>query len=114
MTGGGTVFTWLATIWAELAVPTLVGCLTRWDPLERAGGRAVGPRISSRWGWFLMEIPALATFPGIYLASFHHHPVGNLVVIMWIAHTPLTMLKEDAGAADYQRHGAVAPLHLGS
>ena len=113
MTGGGTVFTWLATIWAGLAVPTLVGCLTRWDPLERAGGRAVGPRISSRWGWFLMEIPALATFPGIYLASSHHHPRQPRGHHVDRPHA-IDDVEEDAGAADYQRHGAVAPLHLGS
>ena len=83
---GGTAFTWLAAIWAALAVPALAGCLARWDPIARSGGRGVGPRIDSRWGWFLMEIPALATFPAIYLASSHQHPVGNLVVAMWIAH----------------------------
>lgn len=33
-----------------------------------------------------MEVPALAVFPAIYLARSHHHPVGTLVVIMWIAH----------------------------
>ena len=83
---GGTLFTWLATIWAGLALPALAAGLTRLDPLERAGGRGVGPRISSRWGWFLMEVPALATFPAIYLAGSHHHPVGTLVVVMWVAH----------------------------
>ena len=100
MTGGGAVFTWLATIWAGLAVPALAACLSRWDPLERAGGRGVGPRVNSRWGWFLMEIPALATFPGIYLASSHHHPVGTLVVIMWVTHLrPPRLPVAVAGAA---------------
>ena len=83
---GDALFTWLAAIWAALAVPALAACLMRWDPVARTGGHGVGPRIDSRWGWFVMETPALATFPAIYLASSHQHPVGNLVVVMWIAH----------------------------
>ena len=42
--------------------------------------------MNSRWGWFVMELPALLVFPVIYFLSPHHHFVGNIAVAMWIAH----------------------------
>ncbi|MCY4014858.1 MAG: 3-oxo-5-alpha-steroid 4-dehydrogenase [Gammaproteobacteria bacterium] len=34
----------------------------------------------------MFELPALVTFPAIYLASANHHLVGNVVLGLWLAH----------------------------
>ena len=36
--------------------------------------------------WFLFELPALVTFPAIYLASGNLYLVGNVVLGLWLAH----------------------------
>jgi len=42
--------------------------------------------VNSRPAWFLLELPALVTFPAIYLTSGNLHLVGNVVVGLWLAH----------------------------
>ena len=76
----------LAGIWVGLAPLVLIAGLVKWDPVERVGGTGIGPRINSRWGWFVMEVPALLTFPVIYFFGPHHHFVGHTVVALWGAH----------------------------
>ena len=86
MSGEFPAFEVLAGIWAGLSPSVLIAGLVKWDPVERVGGTGIGPRINSRWGWFVMEVPALLTFPVIYLSSPHHHFVGHTVVALWVAH----------------------------
>ena len=86
MTGAAPVFTLTAALWAGLSLPALIAGLAKWDPLERTGGAGIGPRVNAQWGWFVMELPALLTFPLIYFLSPHSHPVGNLVVVLWLLH----------------------------
>ncbi len=76
----------VAAIWAVAALPALAAGLAGWDPVGRLGRTGVGPRVNSRWAWFLMELLALVTFPAIYLASDNFHLVGNAVVGPWLAH----------------------------
>lgn len=76
----------VAVIWALAAVPALAAGLAGWDPVGRLGGRGRGPRVNSRPAWFLLELPALVTFPAIYLTSGNLHLVGNVVVGLWLAH----------------------------
>ena len=75
-----------AAVWAVGALPTLVMGLTGWDPVGRLGKIPVGRSVDARWGWFALELPALVTFPAIYLASDNQHLVGNIVVGLWLAH----------------------------
>ena len=86
MTTGLSTFEVLTAIWAGLAVVIPITAWLKWDPMERIGGTGIGPYIDNRWGWFVMEIPALLTFPLIYYFSPHRHVVGNVVVAIWIAH----------------------------
>ena len=79
-------FDGVVVAWALLAVPVLVAGLTGWDPAGRMGGKGLGRRVNSRWGWFAMEFPALVTFPAIYLLSGNLHVVGNIVLALWLAH----------------------------
>ena len=76
----------VAIAWGLAALPALAAGLAGWDPVGRLGDRGFGPRVNSRWAWFLLELPALVTFPAIYLASGNHHLVGNVVVGLWLAH----------------------------
>ena len=73
MIDGFFTFEVLSAIWAGLSLSALIAGLAKWDPVGRVGGTGIGPRVNSRWGWFVMEIPALLTFPVIYYLSPHHH-----------------------------------------
>lgn len=75
-----------AAIWAVGALPTLAAGFRGWDPVGRLGRSEVGARVNARWGWFVLELPALVTFPAIYLASDNYHLVGNVVLGLWLAH----------------------------
>lgn len=82
----GRPLTVAAAIWAFAALPALAAGLAGWDPVGRLGDRGTGKRADARWAWFLFELPALVTFPAIYLASGNTHVLGNLVVVLWLAH----------------------------
>ena len=86
MIDGFFTFEVLCSTWAGLSLLALIAGLSKWDPVGRVGGAGVGPRMNSRWGWFAMEIPALLVFPLIYFFCPHHHFVGNIVVVLWVAH----------------------------
>ncbi|MCY4059427.1 MAG: 3-oxo-5-alpha-steroid 4-dehydrogenase [Gammaproteobacteria bacterium] len=75
-----------AAIWALAALPALAAGLAGWDPVGRLGDRGAGKRIDARWAWFLFELPALVTFPAIYVASGNTHFLGDLAVVIWLAH----------------------------
>ena len=76
----------LTLIWALIALPVLVVGLKGWDPVGRWGGEGLGGRIDSRWAWFVMEVPGFVTLPAIYLLSGNFHLVGNIVLVLWLAH----------------------------
>ena len=77
----------LATgIWIALAIPALIVLLVGWDPVGRIGGLGLGKRVESRQAWFVVELPALVTFPLIYFWSGNLHLVGNIAVGLWLAH----------------------------
>ena len=73
-------------IWIALAPPAFIVMMVGWDPVGRMGGRGLGVRVESRLAWLVMELPALATFPLIYLLSGNLHPVGNVAVVVWLVH----------------------------
>ena len=73
-------------IWIAFAPPAFIVLMVGWDPVGRVGGGGFGFRVESRLAWILMELPALATFPLIYLSSGNLHVVGNVAVVLWLAH----------------------------
>ncbi len=75
-----------AAIWALAALPTLAAGLAGRDPVGRLGGTGFGNQLPAQWAWFLLELPALVTFPAIYLALGNSHLVGNVVLGLWLAH----------------------------
>ena len=86
MSGWAPVFPVLAWVWAALSLPIFAAGLAKWDPVERLGVSARGPRLASRQAWFWMELPALLIFPLVYAAGPNHHTVGNIVVVLWAVH----------------------------
>ena len=69
MSGWVPVFPVLAWVWAALSLPIFAAGLAKWDPVERLGVNARGPRLASRQAWFWMELPALFIFPLVYAAG---------------------------------------------
>lgn len=86
MTHSPSLLTIVAGIWALGAVPTLAAGLAGWDPVGRLQRSTPGDGIGSQWAWFLFELPALVTFPAIYLASGNLHLAGNVMLALWLAH----------------------------
>ena len=86
MTFDNSTFVLMTLIWALCAVPVLIIGVLGIDFSGRLGGETKGPRIPSRWGWFIMEIPALTVFPVYYLTQSERHPVGDLLLVLWVAH----------------------------
>ena len=80
------LLTVIAGVWALGAVPTLAAGLAGWDPVGRLEPSGRGGRLRAPWAWFLFELPALMTFPAIYLASDNLHWVGNVALGLWLAH----------------------------
>lgn len=50
----------MVVLWAALAVPVFIYSLVGTDHVGRADGNPRGPRVAARWGWVVMELPALA------------------------------------------------------
>ena len=92
MSIGSAGFTVAVAIWTALALPALVSGLVGRDYFGRVGGQSLGPQIPARWGWFLMELPALATLPAIYLTGTRltggngWWGVSDLLVGVWATH----------------------------
>ena len=86
MSGSSSLLTVVAGIWALGALPTLAAGLAGWDPVGRLQRSGPGSGLHAQWAWFLFELPALVTFPAIYLASGNLHLVGNVVLGLWLAH----------------------------
>ena len=80
------LLTVIAGIWALGALPTLAAGLAGWDPVGRLETSGRGGRLRAPWARFLFELPALVTFPAIYLASGNLHWVGNVALVLWLAH----------------------------
>ena len=115
MTARPSMSTPAVALWMALSPPAFVSGLMRIDPGDRAGGGARGPRINSRLGWFVMELPALAVFLAIYLHRPIRHAVGDITVAMWVAHYahrslvwPWCVRRRD-GQCWYQRTFALYP-----
>ncbi len=76
----------IVAAWAALSVPALIIGVARIDIFARVGGKSIGPCIPSRWGWFIMELPALMVFPAIYFTSADRQLTTDILVAAWLLH----------------------------
>lgn len=79
-------FDTMVVLWAALAVPVFIYSLVGTDHVGRTGGNPRGPRMSARWGWVVMELPALGVLPALYLSGGNRHLVADLLVAAWVIH----------------------------
>ena len=79
-------FTQAVAIWTALAVMALIAGLRSWDCFGRVGGQPWGPHMPARWGWFVMELPALAILPATYMLAGERQAVTDVLVGLWTAH----------------------------
>ncbi len=79
-------FDTMVVLWAALAVPVFIYSLVGTDHVGRTGGTPRGPRMSARWGWVVMELPALGVLPALYLSGGNRHLVADLLVAAWVIH----------------------------
>ena len=86
MSEGHFGFTLIVAVWTALALAPLVGWQLGLDYFGRTGGQPAGPRLPARWGWFLMELPALIVLPAMYLVGGERQAVGDILVGLWTAH----------------------------
>ena len=80
MRQSSSLLTIAAGFWALGALPTLAAGLAGWDPVGRLRQSGQGRGLRAQWAWFLFELPALLTFPAIYLASGNLHLIGNIAL----------------------------------
>jgi 3-oxo-5-alpha-steroid 4-dehydrogenase 1 len=82
-----TFYHWLVIAWMALAAVTFVALFFVTAPYGRFTRGGWGPRMSARWGWVLMEAPALLTFVIIWAVSDRKsNPVGFVLLLFWVAH----------------------------
>ena len=82
-----TFYHWLVIAWIALAAVTFVALFFVTAPYGRFTRGGWGPRMSARWGWVLMETPALVTFVVIWGTSDRRsNPVGLVLLLFWAAH----------------------------
>lgn len=79
-------FDTVVVLWAALAAPVFIYSLVGTDHVGRAGGNPRGPRVAARWGWVVMELPALCVLPAVYASGGNRHPVADLLVAAWVIH----------------------------
>lgn len=74
-------------VWTGLAGVVFVALLFVPAPYGRYGGRALGPRLSARAGWVLMEAPAALVFAGVWWAApTRSAPASLAFLALWLAH----------------------------
>ena len=79
-------FDTIVVVWAALAIPVFIYSLVGTDHVGRTGGNPRGPRVAARWGWVVMELPALGVLPAVYLWAGNRHLVADLLVAAWVIH----------------------------
>ena len=82
-------FDFLNYIWIGVAVMTFLALVVFKikAPYGRHSSQEWGPMISNKWGWFIMELPALVLMPMIALAGpSEKNEVSYLLISMWVLH----------------------------
>jgi len=75
--------------WLWIATGLLVLPLTLWitAPFGRHSHSRFGPRIGNRWGWLIMESPALWCFTLVFLQGISNgRPTAWLLWTLWMVH----------------------------
>ena len=82
-------FDLLNYIWIGVAVITFLALVLFKikAPYGRHSSQQWGPMISNKWGWFIMELPALVLMPLIALmGSSEKNEVSYFLIGIWVLH----------------------------
>ena len=78
------IFVWS---WIGIAVATMASLFFITAPYGRHTSSGWGPMVSNRFGWILMELPALICVPlFFFLGGFDHGIAAYLMVAAWLLH----------------------------
>ncbi len=76
-------------VWAMIAMAALSWVLTTFivAPYGRHTREGWGPTLPQRWGWLIMESPAVIVFAAVYaVGPFRDTPGSLVLLVMWMAH----------------------------
>jgi len=81
------LFEALLALSAALACLSFALLLRRPAPYGRFADRSRGPAIAARWGWLLMESPAIWGMVALFVTGRHRESVvAQLFLLLWLAH----------------------------
>jgi 3-oxo-5-alpha-steroid 4-dehydrogenase 1 len=96
-----TLFPYLLAAWTALAAIAFVALLLRPAPYGRYATTGSKRTIPSRWGWLVMESPAVVLFVALWAAGSHSiDPVSLAFLMLWLVH--------------YLHRALIYPLFLGA
>jgi len=82
-----TFYHWLVVAWMVVAAATFFALFFISAPYGRFTRGGWGPRLNSRIGWILMELPALLAFVILFALGDHNAaPAGIVLLVFWLAH----------------------------
>ncbi|HSM13637.1 MAG TPA: 3-oxo-5-alpha-steroid 4-dehydrogenase [Thermoanaerobaculia bacterium] len=82
-----TIYPVLLGAWTALAAVAFVALLLRPAPYGRYASRGGRLAIPSRWGWMLMESPAVVLFVALWATGRHRdEPASIAFLLLWLAH----------------------------
>jgi len=81
------LFPWLLGAWIALGAVAFVGLLFRPAPYGRYAAGGSRWTIPARWGWVVMESPAVALFVALWATGRHRGEAVSLVfLVLWLVH----------------------------
>jgi len=80
------MFYFAVWLWLILAFPIFLLLLKIRAPFGRHTSLKWGAVIENKWGWFVMELPALLVCSGLYFILVDSMGLEGWFVIMWIIH----------------------------
>lgn len=82
-----TLFPYLLTAWTALAAIAFVALLLRPAPYGRYASRGGRRSIPARWGWLVLESPAVVLFVALWAAGRHAiAPAPLAFLFLWLVH----------------------------
>jgi len=74
-------------VWLALAAVTFAALFRRAAPYGRHTTAGAGRVLAARWGWLLMETPAVVGMLAFYLVGRHRGTaVATIFLLLWLAH----------------------------
>jgi len=77
--------TWVL-VWIGIAFMAFIASRLITAPYGRHSSKKWGRSIPNKWGWVIMEIPALVLTPLLYIYSGQYHLVATIMVSLWVVH----------------------------